>query len=73
MGEFLLDTQGNVVKVWTIREVRLIPPFPPLNQAIVDAIRQWQFRTSYTRRSNGASMHDSYDDHRLAVSISTAV
>jgi hypothetical protein len=43
VGEFLLDTKGKVVKVWTIREALLSPPFQPFNQAIVDAIRQWQF------------------------------
>jgi len=43
MGEFLLDTQGKVLKVWTLREVGLSPPFPLFNEAIVDAIPQWQF------------------------------
>ena len=31
------------VEVWTIQEVRFKPAFPPFNQAIVDAIRQWEF------------------------------
>jgi hypothetical protein len=43
MGEALVDTDGNVVRVWTIREVELTPPFPPFNESIVDAIRQWKF------------------------------
>ena len=43
MGEFLLSTQGRVLEVWTIQEVRFRPPFPPFNQAIVDAIKQWEF------------------------------
>jgi hypothetical protein len=43
MGEALIDTEGDVVRVWTIREIELTPPFPPLNESIVDAIRQWKF------------------------------
>ena len=42
-GEFLIDQRGKVVEVWTIQEVRFKPAFPPFNQAIVDAIRQWEF------------------------------
>jgi outer membrane biosynthesis protein TonB len=43
VGEVLLDTQGKVSQVWAIHEVQLTPPYPPFNQAIVDAIRQWEF------------------------------
>jgi len=43
VGEVLLDVYGKVVHVWTIREVRLNPPFPTFNQAIIDAIRKWEF------------------------------
>jgi len=42
-GEFLIDGGGMVIGVWAIREVRLTPPLPAFNQAIVDAIRQWKF------------------------------
>jgi Gram-negative bacterial TonB protein C-terminal len=42
-GEVLLDTKGNVSRVWAIREVHLTPLFPSFNEATVDAIRQWQF------------------------------
>ena len=42
-GEVLLDTNGNVSHVWAIRKVRLTPDLPTFNQAIVDAIEQWQF------------------------------
>ena len=42
-GEFLIDQGGAVVEVWTLEEVRLKPAYPPFNQAIVDAIRQWKF------------------------------
>ena len=41
--EVLLDTQGKVSQVWAIHEVQLTPAYPPFNQAIVDAIRQWEF------------------------------
>jgi outer membrane biosynthesis protein TonB len=43
MGEFLVGTDGTVVQVWTVRAVKFTPPFPQFNQAIVNAIRQWQF------------------------------
>ena len=42
IGEMLLDTDGNVSHVWTIRQPRLTPSFPAFNRAIVDAVRQWQ-------------------------------
>ena len=43
IGEILLDTHGKVRRVWTIRQARLTPPFPAFNNAILDAVRQWQF------------------------------
>jgi hypothetical protein len=43
IGEILLDTHGKVSHIWTIRQARLTPPFPALNNAILDAVRQWQF------------------------------
>jgi hypothetical protein len=43
IGEILLDTHGKVSHVWTIRQARLTPPFPAVNNAILDAVRQWQF------------------------------
>jgi hypothetical protein len=43
MGEVLLDTHGKVAHLWTVREIRFMPPFPEFNKAIVDAIRQWEF------------------------------
>jgi hypothetical protein len=39
----LLDAKGRVSSVWATRKVKLTPSFPPFNQAIVDAIREWQF------------------------------
>ena len=42
-GEMLLDTHGKVARVWTVREVEFTPPFPPFNQAIVDAMKRWEF------------------------------
>jgi len=42
-GEVLLDTKGHVSRVWATREVKLTPPFPAFNQAVVDAIRAWRF------------------------------
>jgi hypothetical protein len=43
IGEFLLDVRGKVATVWTIQEVDIKPSFPAFNQAIVDAVRRWEF------------------------------
>ena len=43
IGEFLLGAGGKVVRVWTIREPAFYPPFPAFNEAIVAAVRQWEF------------------------------
>jgi hypothetical protein len=43
IGEILIDTEGTVSGVWTIREVTLTPPIPLLNKAITDAVAKWQF------------------------------
>ena len=43
IGEVLIDADGKVRQVWTIRQARLTPPFPTFNRAIVDAVRHWQF------------------------------
>ena len=42
-GEALIDISGTVAHVWPTREIQLTPDFPPLNNAIVDAIEQWEF------------------------------
>ena len=46
VGEALLDQQGKVANVWTIRPLIVKPAFPPLNEAIVNAIREWEFEPS---------------------------
>jgi hypothetical protein len=43
IGELLLDADGTVSHIWTIRQPRLTPPLPALNGAILDAVRQWRF------------------------------
>jgi hypothetical protein len=43
IGEVLVDANGSVLEVWSIREVGFHPPFPAFNRAIVDAFRQWRF------------------------------
>ncbi len=43
IGEVLLDTEGKVSHIWTIRQAPITPPFPAFNRAILDAVRQWQF------------------------------
>jgi hypothetical protein len=43
LGEILINDSGKIVRVWPLREIRLVPPFPAFNDAITDAIRQWEF------------------------------
>jgi TonB family protein len=43
IGEILLDTHGKVRHIWTIRRARITPPFPAFDNAVLDAVRHWQF------------------------------
>jgi hypothetical protein len=43
LGEVLINNTGKVAHVWPIREVRFVPPFHAFNDAITDAVRQWEF------------------------------
>ena len=43
IGEVLIDSKGKVSQVWPIREPRLRPSYPPFNESIVAAIRQWEY------------------------------
>ena len=43
IGEVLIDAKGHVVEVWTIREPELRPAFPAITDAIVSALRRWEW------------------------------
>jgi len=43
IGEALVDNSGQVTRVWPVREVVLRPASPAFNNAIVDAIRRWEY------------------------------
>src|SRR5262249_27764870 len=43
VGEALIDTQGKIARVWTVRPVKFTPPFPKFNRAIADSIKEWVF------------------------------
>ena len=43
-GEVLITASGKIAHVWTVREIKLTPPFPGFNDAITNAIRQWEFK-----------------------------
>lgn len=43
IGTALIDAKGKVVRVWTIRDVKITPPTPGFTKAITDAIRQWEY------------------------------
>jgi hypothetical protein len=43
IGEILINVEGKVSEVWTIREVKLTPPVRSLNKAITDAVAKWEF------------------------------
>jgi hypothetical protein len=42
-GEVLIGLDGKVSRVWAIREIQFKPPQASPNQAVVDAVRQWEF------------------------------
>ena len=43
IGEALIDKEGKVVNIWPALEPKLTPPFPAFSDAIVAAVRQWQY------------------------------
>jgi hypothetical protein len=43
LGEVLINNTGKVAHVWPIREVKFVAPFPAFNNAITDAMQQWEF------------------------------
>jgi hypothetical protein len=43
LGEVLTNNAGKVAHIWPIREVKFVPPFPAFNNAITDAMQQWEF------------------------------
>jgi hypothetical protein len=43
IAEALIDREGKVVKIWPALEPKLTPPFPAFTDAIVAAVRQWQY------------------------------
>jgi hypothetical protein len=43
-GEVLINNAGKVAHVWPVREVKFVPPFPAFNNAIADAVQQWEFQ-----------------------------
>ena len=45
LGEVLINNTGKVAHVWPIREVKFVPPFPAFNNAITDAMQQWEFES----------------------------
>jgi hypothetical protein len=43
VGEALIEADGTIRHVWTLRDFTATPPWPEINQAIVAAIRKWKF------------------------------
>lgn len=43
LGVVLIDGSGKIVDIWPLRGIESTPSFPPLNDAISAAIRQWEF------------------------------
>ena len=43
IAHVLIDKEGKVVNIWPAREPVLTPPFPAFTDAIVAAVRQWQY------------------------------
>jgi outer membrane biosynthesis protein TonB len=49
LGEILINNSGKIARVWSLREVRFVPPFPAFKSAITDAIQQWEFEPLLAR------------------------
>jgi hypothetical protein len=49
LGEVLINNAGKVVHVWPIREVKFVPSFPAFNNAITDAMQQWEFEPLFVK------------------------
>ena len=45
MGEILIGTSGQIVQVWSIREVEVDPPLPAYNEWIRTAVHRWTYTT----------------------------
>jgi hypothetical protein len=43
LGDALVDQQGSVRAVWTLRPLRFDPPWPEFDEAIAAGIRQWTY------------------------------
>jgi hypothetical protein len=43
VGEVLINNAGKVAHVWPIREVQFVPRFSAFNDAMTDAMQQWEF------------------------------
>ena len=50
VGEALIDQQGRIANVWAIRPFLVRPAFPPVNEAVVSALRQWEFEPSMAQK-----------------------
>ena len=50
VGEALIDQRGKIANVWAIRPLLVRPAFPPVNEAIVSALRQWEFEPSMVQK-----------------------
>jgi hypothetical protein len=46
LGDALVDQQGRVRAVWTLRPLRFDPPWPEFDEAIAAGIRQWAYEPS---------------------------
>ena len=44
IGEALIDGKGHVAEVWTVKEPKLMPAFPAVSDAILSALRQWEWQ-----------------------------
>ena len=50
VGEMLVDQHGKIAQVWTVRPLIVQPALPPINNAIVAAIRQWEFEPTVVEK-----------------------
>lgn len=67
VAEVLIDQNGNVARIWPIREAITRPAFQAFNEAFWDAVRQWSYEPTLVRghaRSLCLAAHWDLSEHR---------
>ena len=49
MADVLIDQEGDIRRVWVLREPIIDPPWPEFDEALVSAVRQWKYEPTIVR------------------------